>query len=63
MRVEATPLLLNTASSRRCTIVSVLPRAPGVPVAMGAPLKKMISANGEELAQKKPEGIGLLAKS
>jgi hypothetical protein len=62
-RVTATPFLLNTASSRRWTIVSAMPSSPALAVAIGLPRKRMRPVKGAEPAQKKPAGIGSFAKS
>src|SRR5579864_6382082 len=62
MRVLASPFSSNTASSRRCTMVSMWPRACAGSVAIGTPLNVTVPVNGCESWQKKPAGIGSLAK-
>src|SRR5436305_4546904 len=62
MRVCASPLALNFASSRRRTMVSMEPRLPVGAAASGAPLNVTLPVNGCELSQKKPAGRGWSAK-
>src|SRR6185295_11809568 len=62
MRVVASPLSLNTASSRRLTTVSTLPRLPAGSIVRGPPSKTTVPVKGCESAQKKPAGIGSWAK-
>src|SRR4051812_33120265 len=62
MRVVATPLASNFASSRRRTTVSMAPRLSAGSTVRGAPLNFTVPVNGCEPSQKKPAGMGSLAK-
>ena len=63
MRVTATPRRLNTASSRRWTMVSALARASGESVTIGVPRKTTRPVKGDDFEQKKPAGMALIEKS
>jgi len=63
MRVAAVPLRSTLARSSRSTMVSVPPSSPGRPVATGTPRSAILPVKASDREQKKPAGMGSLAKS